>query len=161
MAPERTVVLWWDDWPVVVAGRAADAVVVVANNKVVAMSAAARVDGVRVGQRRREAQGRCPSAEVLAFDEGANARAFETVVAAVEELCPRVEAVRPGVLAFASRGPSRYFGGDAALIVQIRALVCDAVRTRLKLEVGNGPGVGVADGNFAASLAARAARLGP
>ncbi|MBA2607344.1 MAG: DNA polymerase Y family protein [Actinobacteria bacterium] len=157
MTPQRTVVVWWPDWPVVVAGRAADPVVVVANNKVVAMSAAARADGVRVGQRRREAQGRCPTAEVLPFDEGANARAFETVVAAVEELCPRVEAVRPGVLAFASRGPSRYFGGDAALIAQIRAVACDAVHTRLQLEVGAGPGVGVADGNFAASLAARAA----
>ncbi|MEY2397472.1 MAG: protein ImuB [Actinomycetota bacterium] len=157
MTPERTVVLWWEDWPVVVAGRAADAVVVVANNKVVAMSAAARADGVRVGHRRREAQGRCPSAEVLVFDEGANARAFETVVAAVEDLCPRVEAVRPGVLAFASRGPSRYFGGDAALIARIRDVACHAVRTTLRLDPGDGPGVGVADGNFAASLAARAA----
>ncbi|MEY2469381.1 MAG: protein ImuB, partial [Actinomycetota bacterium] len=89
MNPERTVVLWWDDWPVVVAGRANEPVVVVANNAVVAASTAARADGVRVGQRRREAQGRCPTADVIAVDEGNDARAFEAVVAAVEELCPR------------------------------------------------------------------------
>ncbi|HUR76608.1 MAG TPA: hypothetical protein VMZ22_01575 [Acidimicrobiales bacterium] len=157
----RTVVLWWDDWPVVVAGRARDPVVVVANNKVVAVSAAAAADGVRVGMRRREAQGRCPSAQVLAVDDGADARAFEVVAAIVEELCPRVEVVRPGVLAFASRGPSRYFGGDAALAAQIRDVVLDAVQSKLDLAVGRGPGVGVADGNFAASLAARAAYSAP
>lgn len=156
-APPRAVVVWWDDWPVVVAGRAADAVVVIANNKVVAASHSARVDGVRVGQRRREAQGRCPTAEVIAVDEGADARAFETVVAAVEELCPRVEVVRPGVLAFAARGPSRYFGGDAALLLRIRDVVREAVAVRLNLEVGDGPGVAAADGNFTASLAARVA----
>ncbi|HVV38609.1 MAG TPA: DNA polymerase Y family protein [Acidimicrobiales bacterium] len=157
MTPTRTVVVWWDDWPVVVAGRARDPVVVVANNKVLAVSVAAYADGVRVGMRRREAQGRCPAADVLAVDEGADARAFEAVVAAVEELCPRVEVVRPGVLAFAARGPSRYFGGDAALSVQIRDVVVDAARTRLGVETGRGPAIGVADGNFAASLAARAA----
>jgi protein ImuB len=156
-APERTVVVWWDDWSVVVAGRARDPVVVVTNNKVVAASIAACRDGVRIGMRRREAQGRCPTADVLTLDEGADARAFETVVAAVEELCPRVEVTRPGVLAFASRGPSRYFGGDAALITQIRNIVRAAVASKLQLDVGEGPGIGVADGNFAAALAARAA----
>ncbi|MEY2473253.1 MAG: protein ImuB [Actinomycetota bacterium] len=155
--PTRTVVVWWDDWSVVVAGRARDPVVVVANNKVITVSVAAYAEGVRVGMRRREAQGRCPSADVIAVDEGADARAFEPVVAAVEELCPRVEAVRPGVFAFAARGPSRYFGGDAALSAQIRDVVIDAARTQLGVETGRGPGVGVADGNFAASLAARAA----
>ena len=157
MSMSRTVVVWWVDWSVVVAGRARDPVVVVANNKVVTVSAAAYADGVRVGMRRREAQGRCPSADVLALDEGADARAFESVVAAVEELCPRVEVVRPGVLAFAARGPSRYFGGDASLSAQIRNVVLDVARTTLDAETGIGPGVGVADGNFAASLAARAA----
>ncbi|MEY2424981.1 MAG: protein ImuB [Actinomycetota bacterium] len=157
MNPERTVVLWWNDWSVVVAGRARDPVVVVANNKVVAVSVAASNDGVRVGMRRREAQGRCPSADVLTTDVGADARAFEPVVAAVEELCPRVQVVRPGVLAFASRGPSRYFGGDAALIAQIRNVARDVVAAKLQLDAGEGPGIGVADGNFAASLAARAA----
>ena len=156
-APPRTVVVWWDDWSVVVAGRAREPVVVVANNKVVAVSAPAYAEGVRVGMRRREAQGRCPSADVLAVDVGADARAFESVVAAVEELCPRVEVVRPGVLAFGARGPSRYFGGDAALSAQIRDVVLDAARTTLGVETGVGPGVGIADGNFAASLAARAA----
>ncbi len=40
-------------------------------------------------------------------------RAFEPVVAIVEEFCPQVEVLRPGVCAIATRGPARYFGGEA------------------------------------------------
>ena len=35
--------------------------------------------------------------------------------AAGEAFAPKVEVVRPGVVAMATRGPSRYFGGDRAL----------------------------------------------
>jgi protein ImuB len=43
------------------------------------------------------------------------ARAFEPVVATVEEFCPRVEVLRPGACAIGARGPARYFGGEQAL----------------------------------------------
>ena len=69
----------------------------------------------RRGLRRREAQSRCPGLVVVEHDPARDARAFEPVVAAVEAFCPGVEVVRPGVCAFATRGPSRYFGGDDAL----------------------------------------------
>ena len=71
--------------------------------------------GWSAGLRRREAQGRCPEAVLLADDPARDARAFEPVVGGLEALTPRVEVTRPGTCAFATRGPSRYYGGDDAL----------------------------------------------
>ena len=152
----RTLVVWCPDWPVVAAGRdgATDPVAVVHANRVVACSAAARADGVRRGLRRREAQARSPSVTVLAHDPANDARAFEPVVAAVEAFAPGIEIVRPGICAVGTRGPSRYFGGDQALAAKIAAAV-NEVLTAATCRVG------VADGSFAAELAARASTIVP
>jgi protein ImuB len=150
--PARTLVVWCPDWPVVAAGRGAEeAVVVVFANRVVACSAAARAEGVRRGLRRREAQSRCPGLEVVPADDDRDARAFEAVATAVETLGPRVEVLRPGALALATRGPSRYFGGDEALAARAAALADEALAGRCRARVG------VADGAFAAASAARRA----
>jgi protein ImuB len=142
----RTLVVRCPDWPVAAAGFPATApAAVVFANRVVACSAAARNDGVAVGLRRREAQGRCPDLIVVEQDAARDARAFEPVVAAAETFTPRVEMIRPGVVAFATRGPSRYFGGDRALATK----VAEAVHAISACQVG------VADGPFAAELAAR------
>jgi protein ImuB len=150
--PTRTAALWCPDWPVVAAAAAegipahVPAAIVYAN-RVVACSEVARADGVRRGLRRREAQARCPELMVLGHDPGRDARAFEPVAAAVEELAPGVEVLRPGLCAFAARGPARYFGGE------------EAVAERLVDQVAQSCGVesllGVAEGVFAATLAAR------
>lgn len=159
MTGERTLVVWVPDWPVLAAGATAgEPVAIVFANRVVACSAAARDEGVRRGLRRRDAQGRCPRITVVGLDADRDARAFEPVVAAVaDELTPRVEVLRPGTLALATRGPSRYFGGDEALAARAAALA-DAV-----LPPGGGvrSRAGVADGPFAASLAARRAVVVP
>ena len=152
-APPRVLVVWCPDWPVVAvgAGPAAPAVVVTAG-QVVACSAAARAAGVRQGQRLRDAQRHCPDLMVHTRDVGAEARAFEPVVAAVEDFCPRVEVVRAGVCAIGARGPARYFGGEEALAGKItQAVVCRGFTCR----------TGVADGLFAAQLAARTGAARP
>jgi protein ImuB len=77
------------------------------------------------------------------------ARLFEQVLTAVTAFCPRVEAVEPGVCAFGARGPARYFGGETELARRIIAAVA---------ELGVQARVGVADGLFAAQLAARGTR---
>ncbi|MGH9181847.1 MAG: DNA polymerase Y family protein, partial [Acidimicrobiales bacterium] len=124
MRPERTLVVWCPDWSVTAAGVGPDVPAAVFRaHKVVACSASARVEGVRRGLRRREAQSRCPELVVLAHDPGRDARAFEPVVAALEALATRVEILRPGVCALGSRGPSRYFGGDEALAARVRVAV--------------------------------------
>jgi protein ImuB len=150
----RVLALWSPDWPVTAAAMAEHvpphrpAAVVVAN-RVLACSAVARAQGVRRGLRRREAQARCPDLAVLARDPDRDARAFEPVVAAVEELAPGVEVVRPGLVAMVAQGPVGWFGGEQeaaeALVDQV------AARTGVESQVG------VADGLFAAVLAARRA----
>jgi protein ImuB len=82
-------------------------------------------------------------------ESGPAARAFEPVVAVVEEFCPKVEVLRPGACAIGVRGPARYFGGEAELVRKIAAAVRAAGFTCY---------LGVADGLFAAELAAT---LGP
>jgi len=89
---------------------------------------------------------RCP--DLLAEDA---ARAFEPVVAVVEEFCPHVEVLRPGVCAIPARGPARYFGGEVELASRLAAAVSLG---------GFGGQVGIADGLFAAGLAARTGPAG-
>ncbi|MCA1820395.1 MAG: DNA polymerase Y family protein [Pseudonocardia sp.] len=158
MAPIRVVVVWCPDWPVV-AGAAAEGwpkrtpAAVVSANRIVACSATARAQGVRRGQRRREAQGRCPELAVLADDPDRDARAFEPVVAAVEALAPGVEVIRPGLIALPARGPTRYFGGESVVAERI----VDVVAAQVGVECQ----IGIADGLFAATLAAHRGLLVP
>lgn len=126
--PERMVTVWWPDWPVHAAGIAPEVpAVVLHGNHVVARSLAAADEGVVIGQRRREAQRRCPDVVLVDHDPERDARAFEPVVRAVGEFTPRVDIVEPGWLCVAARGPSRYFGGDDALAMQLVATVTAAL----------------------------------
>jgi protein ImuB len=150
----RHVVVVCPHWSVVAAEAAADEpVVIVHANRVVARSVAAAVAGIRLGHRRRESQARCPEVRVVAHDPGRDGRSFQRVVDAVVALVPRVEVGAPGTIVFAARGPSRYFGGDRAMADQLTAAV-GAVVPHLA-RVGGPAGVGVADGRFAAGVAAR------
>jgi protein ImuB len=152
----RTLVVDCPDWPVVASGAAPDEPAAVFHaNRAVATSAAARNEGVEVGMRRREAQGRCPSLAVLAHDPSRDARAFEAVAAAVQSITPRLELTRPGRCAFPTRGPARYFGGDDALAARVRALAQGALGDRGRATVG------IADGPFAAALAAERSLVVP
>jgi protein ImuB len=167
----RTMVLWCPDWSVTAGlleladeqpGRtdapgqavAVDSpAVVLANNKVVVCNAAARAEGVRRGQRRRDAQARCPEVVLLGANPDRDARWFEPVLSAVEEVRPGVAPLRPGMLAVPA--PGRYFarsglsGEEAAAAVLAEHLV----------------GAGVWDCRFGSAddlyTAERAARLAP
>jgi protein ImuB len=143
----RVLVAGWPDWPVVAAGYPPDVpAAVLGGGRIVAATLAARDSGVSAGLRRREAQGRCPELELLAADPARDARAWEPVVAAVEALAVGVEVWGSGRLCLPTRGPSRYFGGDAALSEKVK-VVAEAAAGQ--------PGcrVGVAGGRFAATLA--------
>ena len=75
----------------------------------------------------------------------------ESVASALEQFTPLAETLRPGLHAFGARGPSRYFGGERALAELVARAAAKAVPSASRA------GVGVADGLFAAGLAARAA----
>jgi protein ImuB len=124
---------------------------VVRANEIVASSAAARDAGVLPGLRRREAQARCPGITLLPDDPARDARAFEPVVAAVESVIPAVAVLNPGVCAAGARGATRYFGGEQPLASRVVQAVRDACGVVCL--------VGIADGPFAAGLAARDGRL--
>ena len=150
--PVRTLVAWCPDWPVVALGRGLDEpVAVVHANRVVAASPAARRHGVARGLRRRVAQSRCAELDVVERDEAREARSFEPLLAALDDITPRVEVTRPGTCALTMRGPSRYFGGDEAVAALVRERMGAVLEGRTEIRVG------IADGPFAASLAARAA----
>ncbi len=157
----RTACVWCPDWPVVAARRRERTLRTVpvfvrervgARELVRAASAEARAAGVRRGMRRREAEAQCPDAVCVDADEALEARTFEIVARAVETFTPRVVLDRPGLCAFATRGPSRYFGGDDALA----AHVLDDVAAALDDPAAD-VRIGVADGGFTARLAARSA----
>jgi protein ImuB len=152
----RTVVVACPDWPVTAAGYPGDVPAAVFHaNRAVAVSAAARAEGVRRGHRRREAQARCPELVVIGHDPDRDAREFEPVVTVVEALAPGVAVVEPGLLALRARGPARYFGGDE----QVVELLTTEATVRLRgLSTAR---AGVADGLFPALLAARAGQVVP
>lgn len=150
-APVRLLVLWCPDWPVVAAAAAGGVPVhlpaaVFSGNRVVACSAVARANGVRRGMRRREAQSTCPDVVVFGVDVDRDARLFEPVAAAVEELVVGVELVRPGTIAVPITGAASYFGGEERLV----EMLADHVSATAGVECQ----IGVADGLFAATLAA-------
>ncbi len=148
----RILVLWCPDWPVVAALTEAGEsdmapAAVLSANRVVACNAAARADGIRRGMRRRDAQARCPGLRLLPAGPDRDAREFEPVLAAVEELRPGVAAIRPGLLAI--RSPARFYGGEER-----------AAATLLEAVVGVGVRdvrAGIADEVFTAEQAARRA----
>jgi protein ImuB len=156
--PPRTLCVWCPDWPVATARRVRSelagvpvAVVDRVDGRVVVCAASreAREETVVPGLRQREAEARCPGLVVVEADPAADMRAFEAIARAIEAITPRVVLERPGVCTFPTRGPSRYFGGDTALA----ALVLKTARTAGVVDAR----VGIADGPFAARLAARAA----
>lgn len=77
-----------------------------------------------------------------------NALVYEQVVSAVREFCPQIEVLRPGLCAIGVRGPARYFGGEAELARKIAQAVA---------WLGFDCLVGIADGMYAALLAAKMA----
>ncbi|HET6500000.1 MAG TPA: DNA polymerase Y family protein [Amycolatopsis sp.] len=152
----RMLVLWCPDWPAVAAALAGGVPAhrpgaVFSGNRVVACSAIARAAGVRRGMRRRDAQSRCPELAVFGVDDGRDARLFEPVAAAVEDLVVGVEVVRPGLVAVPVSGAAGFFGGEPRLVESL----LDHVSTRAGVECQ----IGIADGLFAATLAAHRSAL--
>ena len=151
----RVLAIWCMDWPAVAAAAAAGLpsttpIAVTLANRVVACSVAAREAGVRRGLRRREAQARCPQVHVAAADPARDARFFEGVIVAVDDVVPRAEVLRPGLLVLPVRGAARYFGTEQAAAERLLDAVAAA---------GAECQVGIADELPTAVFAARAGRI--
>nr|NLD41530.1 DNA polymerase Y family protein [Actinomycetales bacterium] len=148
----RQAVLWVPDWPLVAAGAEglvdpATPCAVHDGRGVLVASAAARVAGVRTGMRRRHAQQACPEITLLAADEVRDARAFEAVVQAAEDVIAFPVVLRPGMLLTETSGPVRHHGSEEKLAAGLVGAVAR--------ESGSESYVGIADGLLAGILAAR------
>jgi protein ImuB len=159
----RTLAVWCPDWPVTAWGATPrDPVAVMEAGRVAVCSAAAREAGVAIGLRRREAESRCPGLALFERDPPREARWFEPLVAAVAGITPAVEVVRPGLCVLDARAPARYFGGEAALCSTVRTVAAGALAKTMGPEsLPEAIRTGVADGIFAAALAARAGVIVP
>ena len=73
---------------------------------------------------------------------------FERVVRAVSAISPLVEVEEAGVMVLSARGPSRYFGGEEAVVQHLRS-ICSAESIP--------SGIGLASSRFAALTAAHLA----
>ena len=102
--------------------------------------------------RRREAEALCPTAVTLIADPGAEAAAFEPVAQAIEDVVPRMELAAPGLAFVPVAGAVRYYGTEESLVGKMVAAV---------EAVAPGGRFGLADGPFAARLAADAAAEEP
>ncbi|HEX6302531.1 MAG TPA: hypothetical protein VF148_18940 [Acidimicrobiia bacterium] len=132
--------------------------------------------GVTLGMPRREAEALAPFATVMNRDIGEETRRFEPVVAAVEDLVPRVEVVAPGLMFVPVAGAVGYYGGEEALAREVDR----AINDHLIVEGGRPPSnpppsqsggqgsgnrgwefrIGVSEGPFAARWAAASASSG-
>src|ERR1700751_4135131 len=159
------------DWPAVAAAAAAGLpatapVAVTLANRVIDCSSAARSAGVRRGLRRREAAARCPQLHVVTADADRDARFFEGVIAAVDELVPRAEVLRPGLLVLPMRGAARYFGSEqqaaerlidavAATGAECQVGIADQLSTAVFAGGAGGVGEPGKDGRFLSVLSIR------
>jgi nucleotidyltransferase/DNA polymerase involved in DNA repair len=79
--------------------------------------------------------------------DGSTLREHAALLDALTILCPFTESIRLGLLVLPLRGPSRFFGGEGAVL--------DAGRQSVRDVTGHEPLLGVADGLFCAEVAAR------
>ncbi len=159
--PPRMLVVEVEHWSAIAAGLdpATPAAVVFAG-RIAALTPAATAAGIRTGMRRRQAQSECPALELVERDPDLDARRFAPVVMALEDLTPRVEVLAPGCCVVATRGPSRYYGGDEALAELVQQTVAGVLaEAQADAPTGAAVRVGIADGLFAAGLAGRAAAV--
>lgn len=151
----RVVVVACPDWPAQAAaidradrGLSADALAVVFAQRVVARTRSAAAHGITVGMRIREAQGILPDLIVESANPQRDRASFEALVQGVCGIAPLVEVTAPGMVLIATRGPSRYLGGDEPLARRVQQVVKESMGGRVVA------GVGIADGRLAATVVA-------
>jgi len=114
----RLLTVWFPDWAAeCLAGN--DPAIVFHRDRVIAATAPARAAGVVVGQRRRMATARCPSALTPSRDIDTEHRCFAAVIDALCDLVPGVDVIDAGHVVLDVKGPARYFGGEARVITRL------------------------------------------
>lgn len=106
---------------------------------VTAVSAIARGQGVRRGMRLRTARSICPEVVFIGGDPARDARVFERVLQAVDDVVVGIEVVRPGLVVLPAAGPLRHWGRPEEVAEQLISAV--AHHTGWESSVGMGAGL--------------------
>lgn len=141
----RTLCVWFPRWSLRDAPHGRPCISVDTANRVVAVNEEAAAEGAAVGMRRGEAEALCPGGTTFERDVGAEVAVFEPVVAAIEEVVPRVEIAAPGLAFVRIEGALRYYGSEERVLSGVVAAV---------ERQADGGLFGIAGGPFAARLAA-------
>jgi protein ImuB len=155
--------VWFPMWSLTRPDAPSGEPVLVVDDRVTAATEDVLEAGVTLGMPRREAEALAPFAKVMNRDIGDEARRFEPVVAAVEDLVPRVEVVAPGLMFVSVAGAVGYYGGEEALAEQVGAAIdtnFGGSERSERREVVPPHYIGIADGPFAARWAAASASPG-
>lgn len=152
------ICVWIPDWPLAAAiaegvVTAQEEAAVYDGKRIVAVSPAARRAGVRRGMRRRLALSYCPELRVLHDDPSQQMRAFEAVLAGIEQVIALPIVIRPGLVMAAAAGPVRHCGGQWQLLEELTAAVVDIA--------GGEAYAGIGQGTLSTLLAARSQLVVP
>lgn len=147
----RTITCLFPDWPAtaLILDQQQQATVPAFVTKkycVVAANYAARLAGITVGERQRDAESKCPEALVGANDPHRDARWFEAIARRCFSVTPHMEILRPGLITIAAPAVARFYGSEEK--------ACEILLTELE-DAGMECHVGVAD-TLAASIWAAA-----
>jgi protein ImuB len=140
--------VWFPMWSLTRPDAPSGEPLLVVDDRVTGASPEVVEAGVTLGMPRREAEALTPFATVLQRDVGEETRRFEPVIAIVEDLVPRVEAVAPGLLYVPVAGALRFYGGEQELAEKVSQAIFDDHC------------LAIADGPFAARWAAATATPG-
>jgi len=152
MAAHRFLVVWCPGWSIQAAREEhtlTDSPLALSHGHyVTACCDAAREQGVRPGQKIREAQNTCPQLQLLPDRPERDQRVFERVLSHLADTVAQLSVLEPGTLVCRAAGLARYFGSE------------QAAAHALRLAIGSSPvpvaaRVGVADSLFTAQHAAR------
>lgn len=151
----RFIVVWCPNWPIV-AARADRAdtldpstpLALSHGHYVTACSAEAQAEGVRVGQRLREAQSSCPTLQLVPDQPERDQRVFSTVLQHLADTVATVSVVDAGMVVCRARGLARYYGSENAAAEALRQAVANS-------PVPTPSRAGIADSLFTAQQAAK------
>lgn len=150
LCESRTIVCLFPDWPVtaLILDSQQEMTVpafVISRYRVVAANYAARLSGITVGEKQRDAESKCPEALVGVDDPTRDARWFEEIAQRCFSVTPHMEILRPGLIAIAASAVERFYGSEEK--------ACEILLTELE-DVGIECHLGVADTLAAAIWAA-------
>ena len=151
----RVCVVLCANWPIVAAcsdpdtpeGVWGEPLMIVHAGRVTSHSPEAGAEGVRVGQRLRDAHTTCPSVRRVPWSPERDQRVFDRLLATLADVVPVAGVMEAGVVYVGAEGITRYYGSEDAAA---RAIT-DALR---QLGESMSVSVGYADTLFAAHQAA-------